>query len=192
MRGIRESHLRIMLLKIEGSFKENAYKAKSVVNHSPADSVSPSSAIFGSNSDSMEASTSIRVELGRNDREKESLSKRFHEFQRWMWTETYSSLPSCARKHGKKRCELLATCEVCVASYLSEYTHCTSCHRRLSMFDSSERKILDSALTASPLPFGARLLKALLVFLEVTLHLTLVNFYSIVISWVLTFDNFIY
>ncbi|KAG5390394.1 hypothetical protein IGI04_031935 [Brassica rapa subsp. trilocularis] len=166
MRGIRESHLRIMLLKIEGSFKENAYKAKSVVNHSPADSVSPSSAIFGSNSDSMEASTSIRVELGRNDREKESLSKRFHDFQRWMWTETYSSLPSCARKHGKKRCELLATCEVCVASYLSEYTHCTSCHRRLSMFDSSERKILDSALTASPLPFGARLLKALLVFLE--------------------------
>ncbi|CAF1709612.1 hypothetical protein HID58_056118 [Brassica napus] len=160
MRGIRESHLGIMLLKIEGSFKENACK------NTRADSVSPSSAISGSNSDSMEASTSIRVELGRNDREKECLSKRFHGFQRWMWTETYSSLPSCARRHGKKRCELLATCEVCVASYLSEYTHCTSCHRRLNMFYSSERKILDSALTASPLPFGVRLLKALLVFLE--------------------------
>ncbi|KAJ0233722.1 Homeobox-DDT domain protein RLT1 [Hirschfeldia incana] len=166
MRGIRESHLRIMLQKIEGSFKENACKQKGVVNHSPGESVSLSSAISGSSSDSMETSTSIRVELGRNDREKGTLSKRFHDFQRWMWTETYSSLPSCARKYGKKRCELLATCEVCVASYLSEYTHCTSCHRRLNMVDSSERKILDSGLTASPLPFGVRLLKALLVFLE--------------------------
>ncbi|KAG2318889.1 hypothetical protein Bca4012_054861 [Brassica carinata] len=167
MRGIRESHLRIMLQKIEATFKENACKAKSVVNHSPADSVSPSSAISGSNSDSMETSTSIRVELGRNDREKGSLSKRFHDFQRWVWTESYSSLPSCARKYGKKRCELLATCEVCVASYLSEYTHCTSCQQRLNMVDSSDRKILSSSLmTASPLPFGVRLLKALLVFLE--------------------------
>ncbi|XP_024008708.1 homeobox-DDT domain protein RLT1 isoform X2 [Eutrema salsugineum] len=180
MRGIRESHLRIMLQKIEGSFKENTCKnlklsrnplleEKSVVNRSPRDSVSPSSAISGSNSDSMATSTSIRVELGRNDTEKEKLSKRFHDFQRWMWSETYSSLPSCARKHGKKRCELLATCEVCVASYLSEYTHCTSCHQRLDMVDSSERKILDSGLTASPLPFGVRLLKALLVFLEASI-----------------------
>ncbi|CAE5958735.1 unnamed protein product [Arabidopsis arenosa] len=175
MRGIRESHLRIMLQKIEGSFKENAcknikldrnpfLKEKSIVNHSPTDSVSPSSAISGSNSDSMETSTSIRVELGRNDTENKNLSKRFHDFQRWMWTETYSSLPSCARKYGKKRSELLATCDACVASYLSEYTHCTSCHQRLDVVDSSE--ILDSGLTVSPLPFGVRLLKPLLVFLE--------------------------
>uniref|UniRef100_A0A1J3GF28 Homeobox protein ceh-5 n=1 Tax=Noccaea caerulescens TaxID=107243 RepID=A0A1J3GF28_NOCCA len=177
MRGIRESHLRIMLQKIEGSFKEYAcknlilarnpfVKEKSVVNHSPADSVSPSSAVSGSNSDSMETSTSIRVELGRNETEKENISKRFHDFQRWMWTETYSSLLSCARKYGKKRSELLATCEVCVASYLSEHTHCSSCHQRLDMVDSSKRKVLDSSFTASPLPFGVRLLKALLVFLE--------------------------
>ncbi|KAF8096574.1 hypothetical protein N665_0306s0029 [Sinapis alba] len=174
MRGVRESHLRIMLQKIEGSFKENACKninlARSpslkencAVNHSPADSVSPSS------SDSVGVSTSVRVELGRNDKEKENLLKRFHDFQRWMWTESYSALPSSARKYGKKRCELLATCEVCVASYLSEYTHCTSCHQRLDMADNSERKIIDSGLTASPLPFGARLLKALLVFLEASI-----------------------
>jgi hypothetical protein len=177
MRGIRESHLRIMLQKIEGSFKENACKdiklarnpfltEKSVVNHSPTDSVSPSSsAISGSNSDSMETSTSIRVDLGRNDTENKNLSKRFHDFQRWMWTETYSSLPSCARKYGKKRSELLATCDACVASYLSEYTFCSSCHQRLDVVDSSE--ILDSGLAVSPLPFGVRLLKPLLVFLEV-------------------------
>ncbi|CAH2034180.1 unnamed protein product [Thlaspi arvense] len=180
MRGIRESHLRIMLQKIEGSFKENACKninlsrnslseEKSALNHSPTDSVSPSSAISGSNSDSMETSTSIRVELGRNDREKGNISKRFHDFQRWMWSVTYSSLPSCARKYGIKRCELLATCEACAASYLSEYTHCTSCHQRLDMVGSSERKILDSGLTASPIPFGVRLLKALLVFLEASI-----------------------
>ncbi|XP_018432583.1 homeobox-DDT domain protein RLT1 isoform X2 [Raphanus sativus] len=166
MRGVRESHLRIMLLKIEGAFKENACKKNCAVNHSPTDSVIPSSAILGSCSDSMGASTSIRVELGRDDKEIKSFLKRFHAFQRWMWTETYSSLPSCARKYGKKRCELLATCEVCVASYLSEYTHCTSCHQRLDMADNSERKIIDSGLTASPLPFGVRLLKALLVYLE--------------------------
>ncbi|XP_010478217.1 PREDICTED: homeobox-DDT domain protein RLT1 isoform X1 [Camelina sativa] len=178
MRGIRESHLRIMLQKIEGSFKENArknmklarnpfLKEKSVMNHSPTDSVSPSSAVSGSNSDSMETSNSIRVELGRNDTEKKSLSKRFHDFQRWMWTETYSSLPSCARKYGKKRSELLATCALCVASYLSEYTHCTSCHQRLDMVNGSE--ILDLGLTVSPLPFGVRLLKPLLVFLEASI-----------------------
>ncbi|KAL0795691.1 hypothetical protein Bca101_067068 [Brassica carinata] len=166
MRGVRESHLRIMLQKIEVAFKENACKKNSAVNHSPADSVSPSSAILGSSSDSMGASTSIRVELGRDDKEIKNFLKRFHAFQRWMWTETYSSLPFCARKYGKKRCELLATCEVCIASYLSEYTHCTSCHQRLDISDSSERKIIDSGLTASPLPFGVRLLKALLVFLE--------------------------
>ncbi|KAL1208424.1 Homeobox-DDT domain protein RLT1 [Cardamine amara subsp. amara] len=177
MRGIRESHLRIMLQKIEGSFKENAckniklarnpfLKEKSVVNHSPTNSVSPSSAISGSNSDSMETSTSISVELGKNDAEKENLSKRFHDLQRWMWTEMYNSLPSCARKYGKRRSELLATCEVCVASYLSEYTHCSSCHQRLDGVDSSERKILGSSFSASPLPFGVRLLITLLVFLE--------------------------
>ncbi|KAJ0257954.1 Homeobox-DDT domain protein RLT1 [Hirschfeldia incana] len=166
MRGVRESHLRIMLQKIEGAFKEDACKKKCVVNHSPADSVSPSSAILGSSSDSMGASTSIRVELGRDDKEIKNFLKRFNAFQRWMWTETYVSMPSCARKYGKKRCELLATCEVCIASYLSEYTHCTSCHQRLDITDSSERKIIDSGLTASPLPFGVRFLKALLVFLE--------------------------
>ncbi|CAH8292583.1 unnamed protein product [Eruca vesicaria subsp. sativa] len=160
MRGVRESHLRIMLQKIEGAFKENACKEKSVLNHSPADSVSPSC------SDSIGVSTSVRVELGRDDKEKDNLLKRFHNFQRWMWTETYSSLPSCARQYGKKRCELLATCEVCIASYLSEYTHCTSCHQKLDIADSSERKMIDSGLTASALPFGVRLLKALLVFLE--------------------------
>ncbi|KAG2269775.1 hypothetical protein Bca52824_064330 [Brassica carinata] len=169
MRGVRESHLRIMLQKIEGAFKENACKKINLVRNPSLkeDSVSPFSAILGSSSDSMGVSTSVRVELGRrNDKEKENLLKRFHSFQRWMWTETYSSVPSCARKDGKKRCELLATCEVCVASYLSEYTHCTSCHQRLDMADSSERKIADSGLTVSPLPFGVRLLKALLVFLE--------------------------
>ncbi|KAF3583376.1 hypothetical protein F2Q69_00028214 [Brassica cretica] len=164
MRGVRESHLRIMLQKIEGAFKENACKKINLVRNP---SLSPFSAILGSSSDSMGVSTSVRVELGRrNDKEKENLLKRFHSFQRWMWTETYSSVPSCARKDGKKRCELLATCEVCVASYLSEYTHCTSCHQRLDMADSSERKIADSGLTVSPLPFGVRFLKALLVFLE--------------------------
>ncbi|CAN8291009.1 unnamed protein product [Cochlearia groenlandica] len=176
MRGIRESHLRIMLQKIEGPFKENARKnvkldrnhfskERSVVNHSPADSVSPSCAI-SSNSDSVETSTSIRVELGRNNTEKENISKRFYDFQRWIWTKIYRSLPTCARKYGTKRCELLATCEVCVASYLPAYTHCTTCHQRLDMVDRSERNIVDSGLTASPLPLGVRLLKALLVSLE--------------------------
>ncbi|CAN7093885.1 unnamed protein product [Brassica rapa subsp. narinosa] len=168
MRGVRESHLRIMLQKIEGAFKENASKNINLARNPSLkeDSVSPSSAILGLSSDSMGASTSIRVELGRDDKEKENFLKRFHAFQRWMWTETHSSVPSCARKDGKKRCELLATCEVCIASYLSEYTHCTSCHQRLDMADGSERKIVDSGLTASPLPFGVRVLKALLVFLE--------------------------
>ena len=172
MRGVRESHLRIMLQKIEGAFKENACKKINLARNPSLkeDSVSPSSAILGLSSDSMGASTSIRVELGRDDKEKENFLKRFHAFQRWMWTETHSSVPSCARKDGKKRCELLATCEVCIASYLSEYTHCTSCHQRLDMADGSERKIVDSGLTASPLPFGVRVLKALLVFLEVKHH----------------------
>ncbi|XP_010540467.1 PREDICTED: homeobox-DDT domain protein RLT1-like [Tarenaya hassleriana] len=168
MRGIRESHLRIMLLKIEGSFKENVHynfqlarnhclKEKGVENEaaemnsspdSSADFDSPSSALLcGSNSDSVETSNSFRVELGRNDTEKKNLLQRYQDFQGWMWSESFKSLLPFARKHGKKRCDQL-------------------------LEHGAERMLWDSTgtgLVESPLPVGVSLLKALLVFLEASI-----------------------
>ncbi|XP_010538181.1 PREDICTED: homeobox-DDT domain protein RLT1-like isoform X3 [Tarenaya hassleriana] len=144
MHGIRESHLRIMLRKIEGSFKENVcHKFQLSRKHclketcaenevAGVNSTPDSSAEFdGSNTDSVETSYSFGVELGRNETEKKNSLERYQDFQRWMWSESCNSLPFYARKYGKKRCHLIL-----------------------------------QDLVASHLPLGVRLLKSLLVFLE--------------------------
>lgn len=200
-RGIRESHLRIMLQKIETSFKENVRRNLQYVNtvgrsgttiknettemdvdSEFASSDSPSSAVCGLNSDSTETSSSFRIELGRNEIEKKAALERYQDFQQWMWKECYNSLPLCAIKVGKPRCkQLLATCDGCLDSYLSEGTHCPSCHQTFGAVDNNskfsehvgqceEKSKLgqgDMHIFHSSLPFGIRLLKALFSVIEV-------------------------
>ncbi|XP_021902107.1 homeobox-DDT domain protein RLT1 [Carica papaya] len=204
-RGVRESHLCIMLQKIETAFKENIRRnllpASTVTSSGaimksealdldsspdcPAAADSPSSAICTFNPDTLQTSSSFNVELGRNESEKKSAMKRYQDFQRWIWSECYNSLPLYARKFGKKRCmQLLVTCELCLDSYLLEDSHCLPCHQTFSTgnnkFKLSEhetqcekrRKLdpKDSDMMDSSSPLGIRLLKSLLAFMEATVH----------------------
>ncbi|KAL5839479.1 hypothetical protein ACOSQ4_012087 [Xanthoceras sorbifolium] len=196
-RGIRESHLRIMLQKIEKSFKENvrknlqcAYsreKSGNTKNEATemdidldfANSDSPSSAVSGSNSDSMVTSSSFRIELGRNETEKKAALERYQDFQRWMWKECINSLSLCAKNGKTRRTEMLAICDVCLDTHLSEDSHCPSCHKTFGAVDNGfkisehvfqcEEKNMgqrDVHIFDSSFPLGIRLLKPLFAIIE--------------------------
>ncbi|CAJ2678676.1 unnamed protein product [Trifolium pratense] len=149
-RGIRESHLRLMLLKIENIFKENVQKnakcAKigntdeirvkneadetdsSPDNHTRSDS--PSSTLCGLSSDTSETSSSFRIELGKSESDKKSALGRYQDFQKWMWKECYNPSILSAMKYGKKRCKpQVDICDTCLDLYCLEDSHCSYCHR---------------------------------------------------------------
>ncbi|XWS18439.1 hypothetical protein CRYUN_Cryun32bG0043800 [Craigia yunnanensis] len=157
-RGIRESHLRIMLQKIESSFKENVRRnlqcakamgrrGSSTENEAseidsspdfPASFDNPSSAICGLNSDASETLPSFKIQLGRNENEKKSALKRYQDFQRWMWKECCNSSTLCAMKYGKKRCvRLLVACDACLGSHIAEEMHCGYCHQTFGSLNNS-------------------------------------------------------
>ncbi|KAG6777081.1 hypothetical protein POTOM_016883 [Populus tomentosa] len=200
-RGVRESHLRIMLQKIESSFKENGRrnlwspnivcqsgttdenkKAETDSGNCPADINDPSSMFCVSSSDTFDTFSLFRIELGRNSAEKKSVLKRYLDFQNWMWKDCFNSSTLRAMKFGKKRCEqLLDTCNLCFSSYLSEDTHCLSCHQTFKVdnknFDFAEHEIQCKEKRFDPgnarafdscLPLGIRLLTALLGSIEVS------------------------
>lgn len=149
-RGIRESHLRLMLQKIENSFKENVRnntlcaksgsRAETFIKNeadetdsSPdprTESDSPSSTLCGLNSDASETSSSFKIELGKSESEKKAALRRYQDFQKWMWKECYNSSILCAMKYGKKRCKpQVDICDICHNTYFFEDSHCNSCHR---------------------------------------------------------------
>ncbi|GLU22947.1 hypothetical protein SLE2022_389830 [Rubroshorea leprosula] len=194
-RGIRESHLCIMLQKIETSFKDNVRRNMQSVSmveksriatdndsselESPGCAPnfdSPSSAVYGLNSNTSDMSPSFRIELGRNEIERKSAVTRYQDFQRWMWKECNKSSTLSAMKIGKRNCmQLLANCDVCLDTHLCEEMHCLYCHRTFSTverkFNFLEHEIQckesrkldtkDSQNFYSSLPLGIRLLKAL-------------------------------
>ncbi|XVE88104.1 hypothetical protein DITRI_Ditri19aG0041600 [Diplodiscus trichospermus] len=196
-RGIRESHLRIMLQKIESSFKENVRRnlqcaramgrsgsstenEASEIDSSPN---SPSTAICGFNSDALGALPSFNIQLGRNENEKKSALKRYQDFQRWMWKECYNSTTLRAMRYGKKRCALLlAVCDLCLGSHIPEEMHCSYCHQTFgstnNIFNFSEHEIqckeswkldtTDTHILDSSLPLGISLLKSLCALVEVS------------------------
>ncbi|KAL5575360.1 hypothetical protein UlMin_017059 [Ulmus minor] len=197
-RGIRESHLRLMLQKIEASFKENIHRSmqetsittrgetvvKSEADETnsspdrPASFDSPSSTICGSSSE-LETSLSFRIELGRNQAEKIAALKRYQDFQKWVWKECFNSLLVRAIKCGKKReVQLLDICDVCLSSCYFEDSHCHSCHQTfattghdsefLRHISQCKEKRKLSPGDIDVLPLGIRLLKALLAIIEVS------------------------
>ncbi|CAL8146684.1 unnamed protein product [Prunus armeniaca] len=153
-RGIRESHLRLMLQKIEASFKENFRKTahcpnnagpskNRVKNEADMDSSpdcasgfdSPGSTVCALNSDTAETSSSFRIELDRNEAEKRAALRRYQDFQKWMWKECFSSSTFCAMKYAKKRCRsLFDVCDFCLSCYYFEDSHCAFCHQTFSAF----------------------------------------------------------
>ncbi|KAJ6935585.1 homeobox-DDT domain protein RLT1 isoform X2 [Populus alba x Populus x berolinensis] len=210
-RGVRESHLRIMLQKIESSFKENGRrnlwspnvvcqsgttdenkKAETDSSNCPADIDDPSSMFCDSSSDTFDTFSWFRIELGRNSAEKKGALKRYLDFQNWMWKDCFNSSTLRAMKFGKKRCEqLLDTCNLCFSSYLSEDTHCLSCHQTFKVdnknFDFAEHEIQCKEKRFDPgnarafdscLPLGIRLLTALLGSIEVGMTF---SYYSLIL-----------
>lgn len=158
-RGVRESHLRIMLQMIETSFKENVRRNLQCANFlvqsgttpknendesssSPDCNTvfnSPSSTVCGLNLDTMVTSSSFRIELGRNENEKKAAFRRYQDLQRWMLRESFNTATLCAMKFGEKRCtQLLDICDFCLCLFDSEHSHCTSCHQT---FDTSGNDI---------------------------------------------------
>ena len=157
--------MRIMLQKIESSFKENGRrnlwspnivcqsgttdenkKAETDSGNCPADIDDPSSMFCVSSSDTFDTFSLFRIELGRNSAEKKGALKRYLDFQNWMWKDCFNSSTLRAMKFGKKRCEqLLDTCNLCFSSYLSEDTHCLFCHQTFKVdkknFDFAEHEI---------------------------------------------------
>jgi hypothetical protein len=148
-RGIRESHLRLMLQKIEKSFKENVRKNTQYAKigsigegsikieanekcpmperHSGSDS--PSSTLHDLNSGTSETSSSFKIELWKSENEKKAALRRYQDFQKWMWKECYNSSILCAMKFGVKRCKpQVDICEICLNPYFVEDSHCNSCH----------------------------------------------------------------
>ena len=150
-RGLRESHLRLMLQKIENSFKENIRKRNahctkngskgevsikieanepySIPDHN-AGSDSPSSTLHDLNTDTSETSSSFKIELGKSESEKKAALRRYQDFQKWLWKECYNSSVLCAMKHGVKRCKpQMDICDTCLDLCFVEDSHCSSCHR---------------------------------------------------------------
>ncbi|KAI3456227.1 hypothetical protein Pfo_012890 [Paulownia fortunei] len=196
-RGTRESHLHIMLQKIEVCFKEcvqrnrlfpnildhnrNKGRQEAVeVNSSLAcESVeSPSSAICSTNSDILEPSLSFRIDIGRNETERNNVLKRYEDLQTWMWKECFNSSIVCAMAYGKKRCSpLLGICDICLATYDAKDI-CPSCHQihgkvgakgNFSEQFNGENNLMDGTniTMSNSSPLRIRLIKAILSSLEV-------------------------
>nr|XP_043622905.1 homeobox-DDT domain protein RLT1 isoform X2 [Erigeron canadensis] len=168
-RGARESHLHIMLQKIEMSFKENIKR-----NSRTADRSSDSTACVSS-SDSMEPSPSFNIELARNELETKNAMGRYQDLEKWMWKECLYSSSLAAMIHGKQRCTpLQGICDFCRATYCLDKAICPRCHRSFSTFNDKLRylepegdvNVVNTNDWDINHPIRIRLIKSLLTFLE--------------------------
>ncbi|KAI3741695.1 hypothetical protein L1987_59369 [Smallanthus sonchifolius] len=178
-RGARESHLHIMLQKIEMAFKDSIRRNSNTMTSTCA-----------SSSDSFESSPSFNIELGRDDLEKRKAMKRYQDLEKWMWKECLYSSNLLAKAHGRQRCTpLQGICDSCHASYCLEKAICPRCYRSLNTFGDKlsyhELDVQDNIHKASDpnnwditLPIRIRLIKSLLTFLEAS-----VPFEALQSSW---------
>ncbi|KAD7117894.1 hypothetical protein E3N88_05162 [Mikania micrantha] len=174
-RGTRESHLHIMLQKIELSFKENIRR-------------NSNNTCF-SNPNSMDSSP-FKIEIRRNELEKINAMKRYQDLEMWMWKECLYSSNLSARVHGKPSCTpLQGICDYCHGSYCYEKAICPRCYRSFSTFGDKlcypELDVQDNVHNAQDPndwdithPIRIRLIKSLLTFMEAS-----VPFEALQSSW---------
>ncbi|KAL3643462.1 hypothetical protein CASFOL_014277 [Castilleja foliolosa] len=168
-RGTRESHLHIMLQKIEVYFKERVQRNWLFLNEGGKEAESPSSAVCCANSDTLEPSPSFGIETGRNETERNSILKRYKDLQTWIWKECLNASILRAMAYGKSRCSpLLGICDVCLATYDSKDI-CPSCCQTPSKFNGGENNLMDETylIMSNSSPLRIRLIKAILSSLEV-------------------------
>uniref|UniRef100_A0A7N0U4U5 Homeobox-DDT domain protein RLT1 n=1 Tax=Kalanchoe fedtschenkoi TaxID=63787 RepID=A0A7N0U4U5_KALFE len=192
-RGTREAHLYSMLQKVQTSFKGNInwklhpdvgnlLKLECRESNSHPDADGPSSGVCLSNSD-LETSSSFAIELGKNEDERSNALTRYQDFQKWVWSECFSSSNFCALRHGGKRAtQLLGICEKCYDSYFFEDKHCPFCHGTFRYSDCSlgfadhvaqcehnlQMEPYEIVYPSVSLPLRARLLKVMLALVEVS------------------------
>lgn len=194
-RGIRESHLRIMLQHSQTSFKENISRnvqpfdiagdaGNSIENQATemgycsgylAGRRSPNSAAHDLRTDMSETSLSFRIDVGKNEIEKVNAYKRYQVLKSWVWKECINSKNLNAMTNGRKGyTPLLGICEFCFDTFIFEENRCPSCQRTFGTI--GERlnysgSLIPSKLIASDssFPLQIRLIKALLSFIEVSI-----------------------
>jgi len=122
VRGVRESHLHFMLLKIEASFKEAV--RKNVAANPEVCSISSSL-----DSDTAEISTTFKIELGdSNAVERCSVLQRFQSFEKWMWDNMLHPGALSAFKYGAKQSSpLFRICRICAELHFVGDICCPSC-----------------------------------------------------------------
>lgn len=193
-RGLRESHLHIMLRQSETSFKENLRKdlqssvdetgvvPKNEATEMSSDAHCIDTSRRGSNSDMEDPSSSLRVELGVNETEKINAFRRYQDLESWMWKECFSSSKLCAMRNGQKVITpVLGICDFCLKTFIFEDNKCPSCDRTCSTFSNrfiylepaiqcEDQKEINSTnpVVSDPFfTFRSRMIKSLLAFVEV-------------------------
>jgi hypothetical protein len=185
-----------MLQMIEATFKEAAKRGNAAIEQSSVMNIkngatdmiranfrsefgSPSNTFSVASDSATACSDSFKIQLGRNDFEKNAISKRADGFLKRMWRECYDQELTCAAKYGKKRCSVLIhSCKFCYQIYLAEDGHCLSCHKTFkSIFNFSEHTAQCEEKRTDPnwkmqisdysVPIGLRLLKLQLASIEV-------------------------
>ncbi|CAA7017472.1 unnamed protein product [Microthlaspi erraticum] len=116
VRGVRESHLHFMLLKVEASFKEAVRRnlGGQDLDHSDDDA---------------EISTAFRIELGDgNAVERCGVLQRFQSFEKWMWDHMLHPGALSAFKYGaKKSSPVVRICGACAELNSVEDVCCPGC-----------------------------------------------------------------
>ncbi|KAL1537842.1 homeobox-DDT domain protein RLT1-like [Salvia divinorum] len=183
-RGTRESHLHIMLQRIEACFKGSVRKNRLSLNGDKGrqedaeqnssfafeSAESPSSAVSTASFDTLEPSLSFRIEVGKNEKENYNFMKRYEDLQNWMWKECFNSSIVRALAYGKKRCsQLLGICDICLATYAED--DCPCCRLAQSKIAAKghfpvqfncENNLMDGRNS----PLRIRLIKTILISLE--------------------------
>ncbi|XP_023554341.1 homeobox-DDT domain protein RLT2-like isoform X2 [Cucurbita pepo subsp. pepo] len=113
VRGIRESHLHLMLQKLEKSFKtatrgnilQDSQRTgeDAAGQHCNAHNNGPSSTVYADNHDGFESSTSFRSEAEETGSDTTESLKRYLDFESWMRRECFNLSVLSANKHGKKQ-----------------------------------------------------------------------------------------
>lgn len=113
VRGVRESHLHFMLLKVEASFKEAVRRNLGLCSISA-----------GQDSDDAEISTTFKIDLGDSD----GVLQRFQSFEKWMWDNMLHPGALSAFKYGaKKSSPLFRMCRACAELNSVEDVCCPGC-----------------------------------------------------------------
>lgn len=167
VRGVRESHLHFMLLKMEASFKEAV--RRNVETSTDLDT------------DTAEISSTFKIELG--DGGRSGVLQRFQSFERWMWDNMVHPGALSAFKYGaKKSTPLFHICRSCAELHFAVDVCCPGCGQMMMSggLDVSEMCFADQVGEISrrdagfilrgsnPSPLRIRLLKIQLALVEVS------------------------